>query len=439
MRIDLVLSTNESYRAAAALGRPYRSYAPLTLSLLAALVPEELDADVNLFDLAIDPPPRPGAADILAISSITCGAHYAYELADAARLAGSFVVIGGAHATALPEEAALHADAVVVGYGERSWPRLLRDFSRNAALRRYVDFSDPFAGEGAAEQRRRIVRGLRKGAPYFFESTTEASRGCPNDCDFCTNCSLHPRGVHARPVEDTLRELDGMGRQVLFLDSNFTEVFPPEHALWLALAERRASVYAAGSVKLARIPARVELAAERGLKGLLVGFESLSACSLASAGKGFADPATYAEAIRVFHGSGIKLLACFILGLDGDDPSVFERTAEFVERNHLDAVRYAIATPFPGTRLHARLRAEGRLIESDWESFDTEHVTFRPARMDAETLYEGHRSLYKRSYSFTSIFRRLSGAPPSLLTLMANAGFRNLALNFDRTHPRARE
>lgn len=225
-----------------------------------------------------------------------------------------------------------------------------------------------------------------------------------------------------------------MGRSVLFLDSNFTEVFPPEHVLWLALAERGTSVYAAGSIRLAEDPGRVALAAERGLRGLLVGFESLSGLSLASSGKGFADPAEYAEAIRVFHGSGIKLLGCFVFGLDGDDPSVFDRTAEFVERSHLDVVRYAIATPFPGTRIHARLRAEGRLIETDWESFDTEHVTFRPKLMDAATLYEGHRSLYRNSYSLPSIARRLAGRPPSLLTLLANAGFRELARNFDRTH-----
>jgi radical SAM superfamily enzyme YgiQ (UPF0313 family) len=426
MKIDLVLSTSQSYRHAVERGRPYRPYAPLTLAQLAALVPEELDATVRITDLTQERLPSLEDADIVAISSITCGIPSAYALADRMRSDGTTVVIGGSHATALPDEAQDHADAVVVGYAERTWPALLRDWKAGKLRKRYIDFSDPFSGPAVIPDRR-----LNASKGYLPTATAEASRGCPNACSFCATTCLNSGRVFLRPLAALRKDLDSLGGSILFLDSNFTENHPPEGELFSLLGERGLSVFAGGSLKLAAVPRRVALAARRGLRGLLVGFESIVAESVNGAGKTFNRPAAYADAIRVLHDNGIKILGCFVFGFDGDDESVFDRTVEFIEKNHIDIVRFSIVTPLPGTALYRDLASQGRILERNWELFDTEHVVFRPALLRPERLEEGLRMAYRRSYSLPSVFRRLAGAPPSLASILGNIVFRSLAYTFD--------
>jgi radical SAM superfamily enzyme YgiQ (UPF0313 family) len=431
MKIDLVLSTSQSYRDAVERGHPYRPYAPLTLAQLAALVPEELDAKVRITDLTQERLPSLDDADIVAISSITCGIPSAYALADRMRSRGATVVIGGSHATALPDEAQDHADAVVVGYAERTWPALLRDWKAGRLRKRYVDFSNPFSGRAVIPDRR-----LNASKGYLFNATAEASRGCPNGCSFCATACLNSGRVFLRPLAALREDLDSLGDSILFLDSNFTENHPPEGELFSLLGERGLSVYAGGSLKLAEDPGCVALAAKRGLRGLLVGFESIVAESVSGVGKTFNRPSAYADAIRVLHDYGIKILGCFVFGFDGDDESVFDRTVEFAEKNHIDIVRFSIVTPLPGTVLYRQLDSQGRILERDWKLYDTEHVVFRPALMRPEKLADGLRMAYRQSYSLPSAFRRLVGAPFWLPSILGNLVFRSLAYTFDSARPR---
>jgi len=426
MRIDLVLSTNQTFRDAVARGRPFASYAPTTLSLLAALVPPELGATVRTWDLTMQPGPPPGA-DLLALSAITCGAPTAYRLADEARARGTTVVIGGAHATALPDEAARHADAVVVGYGERSWPRLLRDHAAGRLRPRYVDFDDPFTGPPVTPDRRHAA-----GRGYFTTSTLEASRGCSNACSFCTVSCLTAGQLHRRPTDAVLRETAGLPRRVVFLDSNFADDLAAVGPLWLGLRAQRKQVFAAVTMRLAEDPVALKQAADCGLVGALIGLESVNEGATRGAAKGFNQPARYVEAVARLHDHGVRVLGCFAFGLDGDDASVFERTVELADRARIDIVRYSIVTPLPGTRLLADLEAQGRIVDRDWERYDTEHAVFRPAGMTAQQLHDGYRWAYRQTYRAGSIWRRLAGRHFMPVTLAANLGFRDIAYHADQ-------
>jgi radical SAM superfamily enzyme YgiQ (UPF0313 family) len=124
------------------------------------------------------------------------------------------------------------------------------------------------------------------------------------------------------------------------------------------------------------------------------------------------------------------VLGCFVFGLDGDEADVFGRTVDFVRQAKIDLVRYAVATPFPGTPLYERLKREGRLISKNWEEYDTEHVVFRPLRMTPEQLLEGHRWAYRETYRLPGVLSRIRARSiPS--SLMANLGFHRLAFSFD--------
>jgi radical SAM superfamily enzyme YgiQ (UPF0313 family) len=426
LKIGLVLSTNASYRRAVARGRPYRSWAPATLAVLAALVPAELKAYVRTFDLVRQKLPDDlDRYDLVGISTITCGAPFAYQLADRLRSRGVAVVMGGAHPTALPEESLLHADAVVVGYGERTWPRLVRDFAEGRLQPRYRDFGDPFTAAVPFMDRSQL-----KGKGYFFNRVVEFSRGCPNGCSFCSVSGMNDGNVYRRDRRQVMEELAALGRSVLFLDSNFTGNPDRARLLWEDLRNARIRWYCAAALPFASDPDLVDLAAACGCRGVLMGFESLNEASLSSSGKSFNHPREYEDAVARLHGRGIPVLGCFVFGLDGDGADVFERTVDFVSRAKIDLVRYAVATPFPGTPLHERLQREGRIISRDWEEYDTEHVVFRPLRMTPQQLSEGHRWAYRETYRPSRILSRVR-ARTFPLGIMTNLGFRRLAFTFD--------
>src|SRR3954467_7720423 len=130
MKIQLLSPAGEIHRNRSAIFKTSLRYAPLTLTTLAALVPEELNAEVTLQDEGVQPLDLDFDADLVGITAITGTALRAYKIADELRAKGHTVVLGGVHTTLLPEEAARHADAIVTGYAERSWPQLLRDFAR---------------------------------------------------------------------------------------------------------------------------------------------------------------------------------------------------------------------------------------------------------------------------------------------------------------------
>src|SRR5262249_46190156 len=119
------------------------------------------------------------------------------------------------------------------------------------------------------------------------------------------------------------------------------------------------------------------MARASGCRGLVIGFESLAPDSLAAAGETVYDVRPYREAGRMLHAEGIAILGCFIFGFDGESPSIFERTVEFVNRHHFDLVLYSAYTPFPGTKARARLQAQGRLLPAGWDRYDDRHVVFQ--------------------------------------------------------------
>ena len=129
IRLALISPKGPLYRHRGGIFRKSLRYQPLTLTTLAALVPPELDVDITLIDEGIDSIPDRLDFDLIGLTVITGTAPRAYELSDRFRRDGITTVLGGPHVTLIPEDAQPHADAIVVGYAEDTWPQLLRDFS----------------------------------------------------------------------------------------------------------------------------------------------------------------------------------------------------------------------------------------------------------------------------------------------------------------------
>lgn len=381
-------------------------FPPLSLMALASLTPA--DVEVEIIDEAVRALPDEIGADLIGITTATSTANRAYEIADSCRKRGQAVVLGGIHATALPSEAAAHADAVVVGEAEDKWQKLISDFQTGQMQAVYSDEKRPDPEE-ISEPRRDLINS----SDYVFANTLQTTRGCPHNCSFCSVSVFYGRTYRTRPVEDVVREIEKMpGGRLLFVDDNI--IGNPTYARQLFTAMRSMGRQWVGQASLTMLknPDVMKLAAQSGCIGLFVGMETLSESSLASIGKTINQRKDYESAVQMLHDFGIGILGAFVFGFDEDDESVFDRTVEFVNRAKLDAAQFSILTPFPGTRVFEELQSQHRIIDTNWTHYDAEHVVFKPAKIKPEKLMDGLINAYRQIYSNTSIFKRL-GIPLS--------------------------
>ena len=429
LKIALISPKGPLYRHRSGIWKKSLRYQPLTLTTLAALIPSDLNADVQLLDEGIADVPLDLDADIVGLTVITGTAIRAYHLGDLFRRRGIAVVLGGPHVTLIPDDAAPHADAVVTGYAEDSWPQLLRDFALGRLKPRYdqapgLDLADrPFA-------RRELLPSHR----YLTNNVFEATRGCIHNCDFCVVPAAWGRKPLQKPVTDVVADIrQHDARKLIFVDLNIIADRDYASRLFTALIPLRVQWYGLATVLLADDLKLLELAARSGCKGLLMGLESISPQNLRQNHKGFNSPEKFVRVVQRLHENGIALQGCFVFGLDHDEPDVFLKTAEFAIQARIDLPRFAIVTPFPNTALYKRLEAERRILTRDWELYDGQHVVFRPAKLTIQELQQGAEAAWKHAYSFRSIARRISHSPaPWPVKLGTNLGYRFYAHNLSR-------
>lgn len=430
MKVQLLLPAGEIHRNGTGIFKRSLRYAPLTLTTLAALIPDDLHVELKIQDEGVDPLDLDFEADLVGISCITGTAERGYAIADQLRARGITVVFGGVHATLLPDEAAQHADSVVIGYAEQSWPQVLRDFAEGNLQPRYTQKTGRVLA-GIPHARRDLLDRKK----YSTVNSIEATRGCPHKCDFCAVPAAWANIYAHRPIPEVIAELDTFQkRHALFIDLSPVEDVEYAKALYRAMIPLKMKWVGLATTRVAEDLELLKLAAQSGCKGLLIGFESISQATLNSTHKGFHSATDYGEIVKRLHDHGIGVQGCFVFGFDNDDESVFERTVEFVDRARIDLPRYAVMTPFPGTGAFRQLEAQGRLLHKRWSLYDVEHVVFEPKQMSPERLQEGLEWAWRQSYSLKSIAKRFLGAPPSIwpLWLSLNVGYKYYAKNLPK-------
>ena len=353
LSLALLSPKGRLYRHRSGIFKRSLRYAPLTLPTLVSLIPPEIPHRATLIDEGIREIPLDLEADIVGITVITPTAPRSYWLADHFRARGITVVLGGPHVTLVPDDAAPHADAIVVGYAEESWPRLLRDAVSGRLERRYDQIPE-LSLAGLPPVRRDLV----PKRDYITTDVFEATRGCAHACDFCVVPTAWGRRQLQKPVEEVTEDIRRTGaRRLIFIDLNLVSDRGYAARLFEALVPLHVQWYGLATSLLARDRELLELCARSGCRGLLIGLESISRQGLREVHKGFQDPGDFKELIAVFHRYGIAIQGCFVFGFDDDTPEVFERTAEFVVDAKIDLPRFAVLTPFPATPLFKTLRA----------------------------------------------------------------------------------
>jgi radical SAM superfamily enzyme YgiQ (UPF0313 family) len=426
MKIVLLSPKGPLYRNKGGIFKKTLRYQPLTLTTLAALIPAELNAEVALIDEGIEEVTENIEADLIGMTVITGNSKRAYELAQKFRRRGITVVLGGPHITLLPDEAQQHADAICVGYAEETWPQLLRDFV-NGELKPIYRQSVSFSFDKLPPANRVFPkRELLNKNHYLTQAVFEATRSCRHDCEFCVAPTAWGRKQLQKPVDWVVEDIRRVGeKKIIFIDLNLTADKNYAKELCRALIPLKVKWFGLSTVLIAHDPELMELMARSGCRGLLLGLETVSEGSLGDAKKSFNASVDFKQVIQDLHKLGISIQGCFVFGLDHDTVDVFDATVEFAIETGIDLPRFSVLTPFPGTPLFHRLKQEGRIISSDWELYDGQHVVFQPKNMTVQELVDGHERAWKQVYRWSAIAKRLWRAKNfQPLGVSVNIGYR---------------
>jgi len=375
----------------------------LSLLTLASLTPDPFEISYHEIEdiRKVDEPP---VCDVAAIASYSAQIRDAYLLADQYRALGVRTVLGGTHVTALPDEALQHADSIVVGEGELGWPDLLADLTHGGLERVYGPNGREFDLADAPMPRFDLLDIGR-----YNRLTVQTQRGCPWRCEFCAASIRLTKRYKVKPVAKVLAEIREIVRLwpapfVEFADDNSFVDRRHSKELLRALVDEHIRWFTETDIGIADDPELLELMHAAGCAEVLIGLESPTAAGVDGVEmrrnwkrSRFDD---YADAIERVQSHGIAVNGCFVLGLDGDGPGVFDAVEAFVRRSGQFDVQITVMTPFPGTPLYDRLLAEGRLLEpTAWERCSLFDVNFRPLHMSPERLQAEALDLARRVYT----------------------------------------
>lgn len=362
---------------------------PLGLGIVAALTPK--DWEVQLIDETFEDFVFTDA-DLVGITALTSAVRRAYEISTVYRKHGIPVVLGGIHASMMPEEAMNYVDVVVIGEAEGVWHELLHDFEQGTLKKTYQKetgrmFHSPVP-------RRDLFH------KNYGLANIQTTRGCPFACDFCSVHIFNGPAYRFRPVEEVLDELEQIDhKRVFFVDDNIigTSRFSIERAkqLFQGIIDRgiEKDWVCQASMNFADDEEVLRLASESGCRTVLLGIESETTEGLKLTNKKLnmrIGTDHYAGVITRIHKYGISVIGAMIYGLDTDHPESLRARSEYLIGSEIDTHQANILTPLPGTELYKRLQKEGRLTATnypdDWDRYHCFDVVFEPKNMSAEVL-----------------------------------------------------
>jgi radical SAM superfamily enzyme YgiQ (UPF0313 family) len=394
--------------------RPWYS-PPLSLLTIAAVTPENYE--IEFIDEDFEEIDFTNKFDIVGISAMTQQALRAYEIADKFRAIGIHVVMGGIHATVLPEEALKHVDTVVIGEGEELWNTFLEDFTRGSPQRIYENINKySYCLENSPIPRYDLLKNdhIHKNKNFFNMIPVQATRGCPHDCCFCLVSKIYGKKIRKKSITHIVKELQTIqlkfGNQlIMFADDNLFVDKEYAKSLMKAMVPLRLNWVGQSDVSISNDDELMKLAYASGCLMLLIGFESLNEESLSTINAHhwkMNRVNQYSDVVKRIQENGINVHAAFVVGFDEDDESIFTKIRDFSFKNQC-AGQYTILTPIPGSKRYDELKSEGRLFRNEfWDECNFFDVVFQPKEMNKEQLEDGLIWLYKEIFSPTESLKR---------------------------------
>ena len=389
----------------------FSTFSPLGLAYVAALTPSSWEvkiADENHDEFEFE------EADLVGITAFSSNVNRAYEIATIYKQKKIKVIIGGIHASMLPNEALTYADSVIVGEAEGIWEEVIYDFENNR-------LSSVYKGPQVDLNRLTIIPRRDLLNPKYFWQSVQTSRGCPHNCYFCSVSKYLGKEYRQRSAKNVLDELEQIkGEYIAFVDDNLVgysaENKTRAEELFTGMIERgmRKTWWMQASINSADDEHVVELAAQAGCMFVFIGFETISMDTLKTMTKGVnlkVRVENYKRVVETFHKHGIGVLGAFIIGNDFESSTYYKQLAEFLINSNIDIVQISILTPLPGTALMEQLEKEGRLLyetfPQDWDKYRLSYVVHRPKGIEIDQVYKGDNYIKNHIYSFPTYQYRL--------------------------------
>ncbi|MBZ0271982.1 B12-binding domain-containing radical SAM protein [bacterium] len=372
----------------------------LNLPLIAGLTPK--DIEIRIINDYVEPVPLDFDADLVGITTLMTTTPRAYQLADAFRDHGKTVVFGGFHATAMPEEAARHADALVLGEADELWPQVIDDFRSGRLQPIYRAERLPEISGNPAPRYDLVPKDQFMVEVYPIES----SRGCPLDCDYCAVTKFHGGKHRLRPIGEIVRDVKATGsRYLAFVDDNIIGHKDQARELFEALKKLDVRWMAQSTMYLADDPDLLDAAVASGLRFVWIGIESIKSTHLQQVHRRINQVQDFSRRIREFQKRGLLVGANMMFGFDDECVEDYEHTYRFLAENKVIPFLY-ILTPIPGTPLYDRMEAEGRVLTHDWSRFTSYDTVFQPKNFTPAELNDLYFNLAGRLFNFRNNFRR---------------------------------
>jgi radical SAM superfamily enzyme YgiQ (UPF0313 family) len=403
-----------------------RSLVPLALPYLAALTSP--DWEVTLVDEQIQDIDFDCRPDLVAITSWTVHSIRGYDVARQFRQRGIPVIMGGPHVWFYPEEASAHCDAIGIGEGEPIWSQMLQD-AANGRLQKVYRAPQMPSIAGLPVPRWELLN-LRKYGP-FKTFTLMSSRGCPMQCEFCSERLYLGGGFRVRPVEDVVEEIKRCGsKNVFFGDSDFGGKRAHAMKLMEALIPLKLRWSALWTSFLCYDDEYMDLAERSGLLHVNMGLESINPETLKGMNKRFNKVDKYGEMLENLRRRGISYSLNFIFGWDNETPAVFPSTLEFLLREKVPVAYFNILCPEKGTMFYEKMKKEDRILRlEEIGRFPGEFCHIQPKNFTAEQLEKNVQDMYVKFYSWKSMLRRLPlpVSPANIASWVVNFSQRRLA------------
>ena len=417
----------------------------LGLQVLARLTPDEHHVDI--IDEALGASRteellRAGNYDLVGLTAYTSSATRAYEIAGLCRQQGIATIMGGAHATAVPDEPGAYVDSVAVGECDVIWQQILADAQAGRLAKRYDgSLADLSAGHGAGKQGLHPING------HYERSCIQTSRGCPVGCDFCSVTRFSGRTIRRRPISDIIDEWNQTDTDYIFVvDDNFFGV-GQDHVEWarellkaIIKHGRKRYWFSQTSLNIGADVDSLRLAYKAGCRSMLVGLETFNDSTLQSFSKGLNRKllTDYRKLVDGFHKAGLAMMGCFIAGGDQDTQDTVAETALRAVQLGIDIIQFTTLTPLPGTKLYERWLTEKRLTATDyptdWERYTFTETVFKPALITQEQLDEAIYELRWGAARYPWVwkrtlrsFLRTRSLTSSVFVHWANSGYALLA------------
>ncbi len=389
-----------------------------SLVVVSSLFPDS--CDIEYYDEDFEPIDFLRETDYVLLTSLTYSSPRAYEIAAIYKEANIPVIMGGIHASLVPDEALQHVDSIIIGEAEAVFDELYNDMLSGHLKKVYKSNSFIPADKIAGLDRRLIVRKdyLKK------KNVTQFVRGCPHNCTFCTVTKFFGNKFRYRPLEQVIDEIKfqlklSNNKMVSFLDDNIFADKRKAKEFLRGLIPLKIHWWSQGTLNVADDEELLQLMKESGCVCIFVGIEDISQEGLRELNKNCNIISKYHEQIEKIHKKDIMVMAGFIFGLETHDETIFGDVLDFIQENKIELPFFSILTPYPGTDMYNNLLKEGRILTKDWSLYNHSNVVYKPKNLSPEALLEGFNNVMKETYSISKINERIKGLSPKIRMLLS--------------------